>query len=404
VHRYRYTATTEQGQAVRGELHAESEEFARLELQRENLDVERIEVVAIRNARALLGAPRVARAEVMLFSRELAAFVRAGISITEGLRVIASSATSRHWRRVLLEMRDVLAEGVQLSDAIAMHDDIFPAYYLGIVQSAEMTGRLDIALNLLSSYVERDLDTRSKLKAALLYPGVVLVMALITVCILTVWVLPKFAAFFKGLHAKLPPTTRLLVEASDVAKRGWWSVPLALVSIGAFALWATRTNRGRLFMSGVALRVPVVRGIARLAAVERTCRVLAAMTSSGVPISLAMGATIRSASNGVFARGLMRAQERMLEGDGLAEPLAATGLFPEGAVEMIRVGESTGTLDVQLDAAADFYVRELDFKLRRLTTVFEPAILLAVGLIVGFIAIALVQAMYGAYHAPVFHH
>jgi len=131
---------------------------------------------------------------------------------------------------------------------------------------------------------------------------------------------------------------------------------------------------------------------------------LAAMTSSGVPISDAMSATIRSSSNGVFAKGLMRAQEQMLEGDGLAEPLAATGLFPEGAVEMIRVGESTGTLEVQLDAVADFYVRELDFKLRRLTTVFEPAILLAVGLIVGFVAIALVQAMYGAYHAPMFQH
>ena len=404
MHRYRYTATTEEGRAVRGELHAETEELARLELQRENLDVERIAVVKNRKTSLAAGNTRVARAEVMRFSRELAAFVRAGIPITEGFRVIASSATSRHWRRALFEMRDVLAEGVQLSDALAAYEDVFPAYYLGVIQSAEMTGRLDIALDLLSSYIERDLETRSKLKTALLYPGVVLAMAIVTVCILTGWVLPKFATFFKSLHTKLPATTRLLVSIADVAKRAWWLLPVAFVVTAAFALWATRTNRGRSFMSEVALRIPVVRGVVRLSAVERTCRVLAAMTSSGVPISDAMSATIRSSSNGVFAKGLMRAQEQMLEGDGLAEPLAATGLFPEGAVEMIRVGESTGTLEVQLDAVADFYVRELDFKLRRLTTVFEPAILLAVGLIVGFVAIALVQAMYGAYHAPMFQH
>ena len=398
MHQYRYTATTEDGRSVRGDIHAETEELARVELQRENLDVERIDVVRSRRIAPEFGGSRVARAEVMRFSRELAAFVRAGIPITEGFRVIASSATSRRWRRALLGMRDVLAEGVQLSDALAAYEDVFPPYYLGIVQSAEMSGRLDVALELLSGYIERDLETRSKLKASLLYPGVVLAMAIVTVCVLTIWVLPKFATFFKSLHTRLPLTTRLLVGVADAAKHFWWLLPVTLVLIAVFALWSTRSNRGRTLMSGAALRLPVVRGIVRLSSVERVCRVLAAMTSSGVPISDAMSATVRSSSNRVFAKGLMRAQERMLEGDGLAEPLASTGLFPEGAVEMIRVGESTGTLEVQLDAAADFYVRELDYKLRRLTTVFEPATLLVVGVIVGFVAIALVSALYGIFN------
>jgi type IV pilus assembly protein PilC len=320
------------------------------------------------------------------------------------LRVIASSTSRKYWRNSLREMRDMLEQGVQLSDVLTTHHEVFPPYYLGIIESAEMTGRLDIALEQLSHYIERDLDIRAKIKAALLYPIIVLAMAAVTVSVLTIWVLPKFARFFKNLNARLPATTRALVAVANFSKHNWWVYLVAMIAFGVLAIWLLRTRTGRSVASRVALRLPISRDIVRFAAVERVCRILAAMASSGVPLSDAMVATIRSASNDVFEKGLQRAQAQMLEGEGLAGPLAASKLFPEAAIEMIRVGEQTGTLELQLGAVADFYARELEYKLRRLTTVFEPLILVLVGLIVGFVAIALVQAMYGAYHTPALNH
>ncbi len=398
--RFRYTAVTADGTKVKDEVDAVSESFARDALLVRNLEVQKIKRARKSLFSIEVTKQRVKRADIMNFSRQMAAFVAAGISLTDGLQVIARSTTNRHWQEVLAEAAEAITQGAQFSDALARNAELFPPYYLGIVKAAEMTGRLDLALVQVSNYLERDLETRSRVNQALAYPAVVLVMAVVTVATLAVWVLPKFATFFSGLGAKLPLSTRMLIGLANFTKTYWWVYLLGFAAIGAVVMWGWKTRAGRRVRNRMTLHLPLIKVIALYSVVERVTRILGAMSRAGVPLPDAMAAAIQGANNSVFEEGLQVAQVRMLEGEGLAGPIGDTGLFPEAAIQMMRVGENTGTLDVQLENASDYYSRELEYKLKRLTTLFEPAVIVAMGLVVGFVAVALVQAMYGIYSAP----
>jgi type IV pilus assembly protein PilC len=397
--RFRYTAVAADGEQVAGELDALDETALRADLLRHNL-----EVTDVRARRKLteieITRQRVPQSEIMHFSRQMAAFVRGGIPITDGLEVVADGTGNRRFREILLRMREAIAQGVPFADAVAEHADVWPPYYLGIIRSAELTGRLDVALEQLSGYIERDLEARSKIRAALTYPAVVLGMSVVTVSILTIYVLPKFADFFDSLDARLPLTTRLLVGLTGFTKDFWFLFPATAALVAAAVAFLQKTGRGRRIKDRALLRVPVLREVVLYAVVERLCRILGAMARAGVPLPEAMAAAVAGANNTVFEERLHPAQERMLEGEGIAGPIAGTELFPRAAVQMMRVGENTGTLDQQLENAAQYYSRELDFKLKKLTTLFEPAVIVMMGVIVGFVAIALVQAMYGIYNDP----
>ncbi len=398
--RFRYTAVADDGTKVRDEVEAVSETLARDELLGRNLEVQKIKRARKSLLSVELTKQRVKRAEIMNFSRQMAAFVAAGISLTDGLHVIAQSTTNGHWREVLNETGEAITQGAQFSDALARHADLFPPYYLGILKAAEMTGRLDLALVQVSDYMERDIETRSSINQALAYPMVVLGMAGVTVSVLAVWVLPKFATFFSGLGAKLPLSTRLLIGAANFTKSYWWMILLAFAGSAGLLMAVWRTEKGRRIRNRLTLKIPMIKVVILYSVVERVTRILGAMSRAGVPLPDAMAAAIRGANNSVFEDGLQDAQVRMLEGEGLAGPIGDTGLFPEAAIQMMRVGENTGTLDTQLENASDYYAKELSYKLKKLTTLFEPAVILLMGLVVGFVAIALVQAMYGIYSGP----
>jgi type IV pilus assembly protein PilC len=210
-------------------------------------------------------------------------------------------------------------------------------------------------------------------------------------------VIPKFKTFFDSFNAKLPLVTRILLHISSFVGNWWFAVVGLLVGVPLilFAIWTT--ERGRAFFDRVALKVPVLGDLLQHAILERFCRVLSAMVMSGVPLPEALLVTTAATNNDVFRKGLATAREGMLRGEGLAGPMSATGLFPATAKQMFKVGESTGTLDDQLEMAATYFDRELDYKLARFTSLFEPAVIIFVGLIVGFVAIALISAMYGIY-------
>jgi type IV pilus assembly protein PilC len=286
---------------------------------------------------------------------------------------------------------------VTFSDALAEHKSVFPPYYIGILRSSELTGQLDMALEQLSGYIERDVEAKAKVKAALVYPMVVAGMSVVTVVILAVYVLPKFTKFFKTLGAKLPLPTRMLLAFSDVTQKFWFVWVALFVAFAAALVWMHKGDKGRLFRDKLFLRVPLVKDIVLYAVIERVCRIIAAMTRSGVSLPESLSAAIQGANNKVFERALLGAQERMLEGEGLAAPVTDTNLFPRAATQMMRVGEDTGTLDTQLENAAEYYGRELEYKLKKLTSLFEPAVIIFMGLIVGFVAVALISAMYGIF-------
>jgi type IV pilus assembly protein PilC len=252
-------------------------------------------------------------------------------------------------------------------------------------------------LGQLSQYVERDLEARRTIKSALTYPIIILMMSIGVVGVLVTFVLPRFTTFFKSFGAKLPLPTRILLNiAHFFSSTLMYSVSLFVVT-ATIAVFFFRSPAGRVFRDRVLLRLPAVGEVVRLAVIERFCRVFGAMIRAGVPLPDAMSAAADSARNVVFVRARENAREEMLRGEGIAGPIRQSGLFPRAAVQMMQVGEDTGTLDNQLETAGDFYEGELAHKVKQLTTMFEPAVIVFMGLVVGFVAIALVSAMYGIF-------
>ena len=395
--KFAYVAVGADGQPSKGVEKADSRGAAELALfDRELRDIQVTEKKSFLQAE--LSGPRVKRDDLMHLSRQLAAFVRAGLPILEAVHTIGAESDNSSVRRVMNDIEDGLRSGERFSDCLERHPKVFPDFYRGIVRSAELTGELDTVLTRLALYIERDLEARRKIQAATIYPAVILVMSAVTITVLATFVLPKFKVFFKSLNAKLPLPTRMLLYVTDFLTTWWWALAAGLVVIVLAIVGVLRTERGRYGRDRLLLSVPVLGTTIQFALVERFCRILASMVTAGVTLPEALRVATESLRNRVYIRSLSGVNEMMLEGPGIAGPLARTALFPATAVQMLRVGEETGTLDNQLEVTAQYYETELDYKIKKLTSLFEPAVIIVMGLLVGFVAVALVSAMYGVFH------
>lgn len=395
--RFAYTAIAPDGRTATGVQKAESREAAELALYEQELRDIRVTEKRSR-IRTQLAAPRVKREQLMHLTRQLGAFIRAGLPLIDAVQTLGSEAESASVRRMMREVEDGLRSGDKLSDCMDKYPKVFPEFYRGILRSAELSGELDTIMEQLAKYLERDLEARRKIKAALIYPSMIAGMSLVTVVVLASFVLPRFKEFFASLNAELPLPTRMLLAVTDFLTQWWWALIAGLVAAVALFLAAMRTQNGRYLRDSAMLRVPTLGSTVRFALVERFCRVLSSMVGSGVALPEALRVATGSLRNVVFLRRLARVGDALLEGEGLAQPLAATGLFPATAAQMMLVGEETGTLDEQLEVTARYYEGELDYKLKKLIGMFEPAVIIVMGAIVGFVAIALVSAMYGIFN------
>ena len=395
--KFRYSAIDEAGKKVTGVEMAVSSGAAHLALLQRGLQPQSVEEKTSWMSFEIT-KKMVPRQDVMNFTRQLAVFMRAGIPIMEAMEVIVEETSGKMLKRILLQMIDGLRAGDTFAAVAAAHPDAFPNFYVGILESAELTGNLDVVLNQLADYIDRDVKARQKITSALIYPMVVAAMSVVTVVILATFVLPRFVVFFNSLHAKLPLVTRMLMSGSHFLSQWWFVWAALIIAVTATFISMRRSDKGRAVLDSLLLKLPVVGELSQTAILERTCRILSSMLRAGVDLPRSMAITADSANNAVYYRALTGVREAMMEGQGLAAPIARTGLFPGAARQMFRVGEETGTLDQQLDVAAGFYGHELETKLDRATALFEPAIIVFMGIVVGFVAVALISAMYGIYN------
>ncbi len=341
---------------------------------------------------------KVKPAELMNFSRQVSSFIRAGIPILDALDVLVEDMANPKFRAILIDVGRKLRAGSSFAAALNDHHKVFPRYFVAMVRSAELTGKLDQTFDQLAIYIERDLEARRKVKSALTYPIVVITMSIAAVVTLAVYVLPKFKVFFANLNAELPLPTRMLLGITDTLTKYGLLIAVAVALLTAATLAVLRKESAKYRRDAMLLKLPAIGIVLRYALIERFCRVLSSLVQSGVTLPDAMAVATDTTANRVYQRALAGVNTAMMRGDGLASPMAETGLFPGGAIQMLRVGESTGTLDTQLESAGQFYERELNYRLKRLTDLVEPAVILVVGVIVGFVAIALVSAMYGIFN------
>jgi type IV pilus assembly protein PilC len=395
--KFKYVGITAEGVEVSGSLDSITTGTARTVLIENDLSI-----VSVKEQRSLLNFEitkrKVPKQLIMQFSRQLSAFIHAGVPILEALNIFADETDNKTFRVALTEIGDALRGGEHFSTAVSTQSHVFPRFYVDMLNAAELTGHLDSVLNQLSSYMERDLLARQKIKSALAYPLIIGGMSVVTVLCLTVFVLPRFQVFFKSFNAKLPLPTRIVLVGAGFVGHWWWAIAGAILLLGCLIIPGLKTEPGRRFKSRLLLKIPVIQEVTRYSIIERFCRILSSMVLAGVPLPDAMIVVSEATRNTVYQRALDRVRQEMLEGEGIAGPINRTQLFPTAVTQMVRVGEATGTLDAQLATAAAFYEQELDYKVKKLTALFEPMMIIAMGLIVGFVAIALVSAMYGIFN------
>jgi type IV pilus assembly protein PilC len=337
----------------------------------------------------------VSTSDLVLFSRQLATFLKVGVPITEAIRLLRDGTRSGAFRAALDDINDDLDDGESFSIAISHHPNVFNQLYVDMVRAAEYSGSLDRVLLQIAAYLQRQDSALKKLRSAMIYPAIILTLAIVVCGVLIVVVLPNFVALFREFHAELPLPTRVLIAMGSFAQT--WRLEIVLVAavlvFGSFLF--LQSKPGRVFWDHALLRLPVLGTIVVFAIVERFTRTLATMMRAGIPISQTFDVASASAGNIRFKRGLESVRKRMVTGDGFSEPLAATGLFAPMVLRMVRVGEETGTLEQSLEQIADFLAEEMDYKVRNMIALMEPTLVIAVGAAVGFVAISVVLPMYG---------
>ena len=338
---------------------------------------------------------KVKTADLQIFSRQLATFIRVGVPITDAIRLLQSASTSGAFRSALEDICQDLEGGESLSTAMTHHPIVFNRLYIDMVRAAEYSGTLDKVLLQVAGYLQRQDTAIKKLRSAMIYPAVVVVLAVSVCTILIVFVLPNFVAIFHEFNAKLPLPTQALLWLGTFAQEYRIQIVIGLFIFTSILLIVMNSPPGRIFWDHAIIRVPVLGTIVVYSIIERFTRTLATMLKAGIPISQTFDVAIASAGNRRYRLGLEAVKDRMLTGDGFSAPMNETGLFTPMMIRMIRVGEETGTLDASLEQIADFLSEEMDYKVRNMISLMEPTLVIAVGGMVGFVAVSVILPMYG---------
>jgi general secretion pathway protein F len=395
---YAYKGLSTEGRAVAGVVDAESARSARLKLRRTGVfPTDLTEDRAPAGRRVALGAgmrERVPTQELAAATRQLATLIAAGLPLVEALAALADQTEREHLSRAIVQIRERVTEGRSLADALVEHPRLFSPLYVNMVRAGEVSGALDIVLGRLADYTENQARLLGKVRTALIYPAVMLLLGGAILFFLVSYVVPKVTRIFQDTQQQLPRVTLILIAVSDFTARWWW---LLLLLAGAAALAArayVRTPAGRERFDGWLLRVPYVGRLVQKVAVARFARTLSTLLASGIGLLQALDIVRNIVDNRVIARAIENARDAIREGQSIAPPLRDSGVFPPLVVHMVAVGERSGQLEAMLGKAADAYDNEVENAVTSLTTVLEPLLIVFMGVVVLFIVLAILLPIF----------
>ncbi len=399
---YQYRATDYQGKIVEGAMEAGEERSVVLRLQERGLIPLRIGAggASVAPARTAIplpsfgGGKRVKNKDVLIFTQELSTLLAAGMPLDRSLTTLAELAPG-DLKRVTTEVLNSVRGGTSLAEALAQHPKAFLPLYVNMVKAGEIGGVLDEVLNRLVDYLRNVQELRDEVRSAMTYPILLTGVGAVSVTVLLVFVLPKFATMFADLGQALPMSTRIMLGISDMFTSIWMLPGVVAVVGGAYGLYRyASTGKRRYALDAFKLRMPILGSLLRRMEVARFSRTLGTLLRSGVPVLQALDIVREVASNQVIGRAVAEVQVGVREGAGMAGPLGRSGAFPPLALQMIAVGEDTGKLDEMLLSTADYFDREVRNEVKRLTSLLEPVMILVMGLVVGFMVISMLMAVF----------
>jgi len=335
--------------------------------------------------------------EFLLFNQELAALIRAGLPIIASLEILIERRKNQVFKKALMDVRDKVRGGSALSEAFQGQGEMFPAIYAATLASGERSGEISNVLLRYIAYQKTIIALKRKVTSALIYPAILCVLMIGLIAILILFVVPKFTDFYKDMGADLPLLTRILISVSVfVTHKAVIVAAVLLAAAMAFRAWL-RTAAGRLALDRIMVRVPIIGGVFHRFAVSRFTRTLGTLISGGIPVVTALGMSARAVGNRDFESKLLEVERKVREGSSLWESLEATGLFNDIAIEMTRVGESTGSLHDMLTNVSDFYDEEIETRIATIMVFLEPMMLVVMGGFVVLIMLAIYMPLLRSY-------
>ena len=394
---FTYRGVNAAGGQIRAEISAADERTAARQLRSQGIIVQ---TLAVKRAPAVgfslaqlpllssfLGGVR--SKDVAVFSRQFATMIAAGLPLVQCLQTLGLQVERQHFQEIIGKVAADVESGSTLSEGMARFPNVFNELYVNLVHVGETGGVLDSMLARLSTYLEKAQALRHRVQMAVIYPALVILVAILVVTFLMIFVIPIFAAFFTKAGVPLPLPTRIVVGMSNAIANYWYLILAAIVGIIlGFRAWY-RTESGRLAVDSALLRAPIFGPLMRKIAVARFTRTLSALLGGGVPIIDALRITAKTAGNRVVENAVMEARERVMAGQTLGERLRDSKVFPPMVVQMVVVGEQTGALDNMLGKVADYYEDEVDVAVAGLTSLLEPILIVFLGVVVGGIVIAI---------------
>lgn len=338
--------------------------------------------------------PKPKSKDIVIFSRQLATLVSAGVPLVKGLTVLTEQIENPGFKDIVSDIKENIESGQTIYDSMKKHPSAFSNLYVSMIKAGEIGGILDVILERLSSYLESSEELKGKVKGALIYPAIIALVAMSVTVFLLVFVIPKFRVMFTDFGTELPWPTKILITASDFMKANILYLLGAVAAIVVAGAHFYKTNYGRFQADKLFLKLPMFGILLKKVAVAKFTRTLGTLVKSGVPILQALDTVAQTSGNRVIEAAIMNAKESVKEGEKISTPLKSANLFPPMVVQMIAVGEETGNLDVMLTKIADFYDQEVDAAVKGLTAMIEPVVMVVMGLAVGFIVIAMFMPMF----------
>jgi type IV pilus assembly protein PilC len=393
---YKWEGIARNGQIKSGTKEAATEAQVLQFLRAQQIRPKKIKVVKSGGLATLsIFGGSVGQKEVVIFSRQFATMIDAGLPLVQCLEILGNQADNPAFRKVIKAVQTDVESGSTFADALRKHPNVFDSLYVNLIAAGEVGGILDVILQRLAVYLEKAMKLKGQVKSAMVYPMAILGVAVTVVTVLLVWVIPIFEKMFKEFGGNaLPTATQVVINLSKWTQHNFPFLVAACFGMVFLWKWIRKNPRTLEISDDIFLKLPIIGGVIRKVAVARFTRTLGTMIQSGVPILEALDITARAAGNKTVEKAVLRARASISEGKTVAEPLAQSKVFPAMVCQMINVGEQTGALDQMLSKIADFYDEEVDAAVKGLTSLMEPAMMVILGGLIGGLVVAMYMPIF----------
>jgi len=382
-----WEGTDRKGARIKGETNATNEMLAKADLRRQGINPIKVR----KKPKPLFSRKkRIVGKDIAIFARQLATMMQAGVPLVQAFDIVGRGHENPAMQEMIMGIKGDVEAGTSLAEALGKYPLQFDDLFRNLVQAGEQSGALDRLLEKIATYKEKTEALKGKIKKALFYPAAVLVVAFIVSAILLIFVVPQFQELFQGFGADLPAFTQMVISLSEVFQKWWWAI-FGGIGLALYTLIESnkRSPAVHRAIDKASLRIPVVGDILRKSAIARFTRTMSTMFAAGVPLVEAMDSVAGATGNAIYAEATLKMKDEVASGTQLQHAMRQTGLFPNMVVQMVAIGEESGSLDDMLTKVADFYEEEVDNLVDGLSSLLEPLIMAILGVIVGGLVIAM---------------